>query len=85
MSSIFGVPITRVLPWGRLARTAAIALVAAAAMLWIRPVFAALPVLLHGASVAALYAAIYLGLDVLRRAPEALAALVRPLERVDRP
>jgi O-antigen/teichoic acid export membrane protein len=85
MSSIFGVPITRVLPWGRLARTAAIALVAAAAMLWIRPVFAALPVLLHGASVAALYAAIYLVLDVLRRAPEALAALVRPLERVDRP
>jgi O-antigen/teichoic acid export membrane protein len=85
MSTIFGVPVRRVLPWRRLARTAAIALVAAAAVLWIRPMLAPLPVLLHGASVAALYAAVYLGLDLLRRAPEALAALVRPLERVDRP
>jgi O-antigen/teichoic acid export membrane protein len=85
ISTIFGVSMTRVLPWGSLARTTTIVLTTAAVVFWIRPVFSGLPVLVHGASIAALFAAIYLGLDLLRRAPDALVALVRPLERADRP
>lgn len=85
MAGVLHVPVSRVLPWRALVRTVGLVAVAAGAVVWLRSSLPVMPPLLHGAVLAALYAAVYLACDVALRAPERLdGVLARSFGRVDR-
>jgi O-antigen/teichoic acid export membrane protein len=85
IADVLETPVTRVLPWSRLARTAVAVGVAVLPVLWLRPALAPLPVLFQGAAIAGSLGIVYLAVVFAVRGLELFdGGFVRTVRRVVR-